>query len=350
MDNDYFSERDKANTIKLRTIIRNELPAICNEFFIGIQTNTTVLTRLAYAQDLCIFFDFLFKEINEFACNDKSAFTFADLNLVTATHIEIYMDYLSYYKYEGREYRNSLKTKARKLSSVKAFFKYFYNKDRISSNPASKVPSPKLKDKPIIRLDTDEVSELLVKLDENSSCDITKRQHSYRNKTRKRDIAIITLFLGTGIRISELVGLDIKDIDFKNNAFKLTRKGGAQTILYFTAEVANALVDYLDEREINKLIEGYPALFLSLQNRRITPRAVEILVKKYAVEVTPLKKITPHKLRSTFGTNLYAQTNDIYVVGEILGHKDINTTKRHYAAISEDIKRAAAEKVKLRDK
>lgn len=350
MENNYFSERDKNNIIKLREIIRDDLPRICNEFFIGIQTYTTVLTRLAYAQDLSIFFNFLYTEINEFASCDNTNFDFTNLNEVNTTHIEIFMDYLSYYKYGGKEYRNSLKTKARKLSSVKAMFKYFYNKDRITANPASKVPSPKLKEKPIIRLERDEVAELLENIDENNSLDITQRQQSFRNITKKRDIAIITLFLGTGIRISELVGLNIDDIDFKNNAFKLTRKGGAQTILYFTDEVAAALMDYIEEREIKKLLDDYPALFLSLQNKRISVRAVEILVKKYATEVTPLKKITPHKLRSTFGTNLYAETNDIYVVGEILGHKDINTTKRHYAAISEDIKRAAAEKVKLRDK
>ena len=90
------------------------------------------------------------------------------------------------------------------------------------------------------------------------------------------------------------------------------------------------------------------ALFLSLQKKRISVRAVEKLVKKYSECSTPLKKITPHKLRSTYGTALYEQTGDIYVVAEVLGHKDVNTTKKHYASISDNIKRSVANKVKLR--
>ena len=100
---------------------------------------------------------------------------------------------------------------------------------------------------------------------------------------------------------------------------------------------------------MNKYLEEEPALFTSLQNRRISTRAVEKLVKKYATIAAPLKHITPHKLRSTFGTNLYRETGDIYIVADVLGHKDVNTTKKHYAAMSEDIKRSVANKVKLRD-
>ena len=159
----------------------------------------------------------------------------------------------------------------------------------------------------------------------------------------------MTLFLGTGIRISELVGLDVDDLDFNVNGFKITRKGGSQTILYFSDEVADALLAWLDERAKYEELDEVPALFVSLQKKRMSVRSVELLVKKYAQIVTPLKKITPHKLRSTYGTELYRETGDIYVVAEVLGHKDINTTKRHYAAISDDIKRDAARKVILRD-
>ena len=90
-------------------------------------------------------------------------------------------------------------------------------------------------------------------------------------------------------------------------------------------------------------------MFVSLQKRRISTRAVENLVKKFAKEATPLKKISPHKLRSTFGTNLYRETKDIYIVAYVLGHKDVNTTKKHYAAISEDMRRDVANKVKIND-
>ena len=207
--------------------------------------------------------------------------------------------------------------------------------------------TPKLHEKPIIRLEVDEVTRLLDSVDSGEG--LGTRQAAFHEKTRLRDLAIMTLFLGTGIRISELVGLDVDDLDFNVNGFKITRKGGSQTILYFSDEVADALLAWLDERAKYEELDEVPALFVSLQKKRMSVRSVELLVKKYAQIVTPLKKITPHKLRSTYGTELYRETGDIYVVAEVLGHKDINTTKRHYAAISDDIKRDAARKVILRD-
>ncbi|MGI6004428.1 MAG: tyrosine-type recombinase/integrase, partial [Christensenellales bacterium] len=89
--------------------------------------------------------------------------------------------------------------------------------------------------------------------------------------------------------------------------------------------------------------------FLSLQKRRISVRAVQELVKKYASIAAPLKKISPHKLRSTYGTALYQQTGDIYLVADVLGHRDVNTTRKHYAAMNEDKRRLAARAITLRD-
>ena len=198
--------------------------------------------------------------------------------------------------------------------------------------------------KEIIRLETDEVVKILQNA-ENHEVGL-KHQQNYNKNTSVRDLAMLSLFLGTGIRISECVGLNVEDIDFANNAFKITRKGGNQVVLYFSDEVKQALQNWMDYRET--LNADTNALFLSLQKKRICTRAVQNLVKKYSLTVNPLKKITPHKLRSTYGTNLYRETKDIYIVADLLGHKDVNTTKRHYAAISEDIRRSAANKVKLR--
>ena len=158
------------------------------------------------------------------------------------------------------------------------------------------------------------------------------------------------LFLGTGIRISELVGINNEDINFNDNSFVVTRKGGSKSILYFDDNVAGALMRYMDYKEqsgAEKQSDNLP-LFLSSQGKRITVRAVENMVQKYAKIVSPLKKISPHKLRSTYGTQLYKATGDIYIVADVLGHKDVNTTRKHYAAISEDNRRAVAGKVKLK--
>ena len=129
----------------------------------------------------------------------------------------------------------------------------------------------------------------------------------------------------------------------------LFRSGGARVILYFSDEVADALKAYLKERSENKKVpKDEQALFLSMQNKRLSTRAIQNIVQKYSRIVSPLKKISPHKLRSTYGTSLYRETGDIYVVAEVLGHRDVNTTKKHYAAMSDDIRRAAAKKVTLR--
>lgn len=350
----YFKERDRDTTLRLLEV-RKDLPEFCEEFFVGIEPQTTVLTRLNYAYDLRIFFDYLLKRVPRFTLKRSiDRFELSDLEGVTLTHLEAFIEYLSYYEYEGKEYSNGEKGKARKISTVRTFFKYFFNKDKLSCNVASKIKVPKQHEKDIVRLEPAEVSRIL-DVAEGSDC-VSEHQRKILLNTRSRDVAILTLLLGTGIRVSELVGLNVADIDFDTNAFTVTRKGGNQAILYFGNEVCDALLLYLEgERKAlisrsQKLnILDKDALFLSLQIKRISVRAVENLVKKYAAIASPLKKISPHKLRSTYGTNLYRATGDIYMVADVLGHRDVNTTKKHYAAITEDRRKIAAKAVTLRD-
>lgn len=236
----------------------------------------------------------------------------------------------------------------RKISSLKSFYNYYYRREMIKNNPAALVKLPKLHEKEIIRLDVDEVAMLLDEVEKGES--LTDKQKSFHNKTRIRDLALLTLLLGTGIRVSECVGLDISDVDFRNGGIRIHRKGGKEVTVYFGVEVEDALKDYLDERNQMLPVEGHDnALFLSLQMKRMSVRSVENLVKKYARIVTPLKKITPHKLRSTYGTALYRETGDIYLVADVLGHADVNTTKKHYAALDDARRRSARDKVWLRE-
>lgn len=344
---DYFAERNLKNSNQLKVMLIS-LPSFCDEYFRGIENKTTPLTRLGYANDLKTFFEFLVQEIDGFVGKKIKDITLDDLNRITQTDLEIYLNYLSNYKKNGEQFSNDARAKARKLSAVRSLFRYFYRKDKLRENVTTKIDTPKIRDKEIIRLEVDEVVKLLDTAEHPK--DFSKRQQSYNRLTRTRDIAILTLLLGTGIRVSECVGLNVEDIDFETNGFKITRKGGAQTILYFSDEVSTALQNYLDERLNNEFVSpNEHALFLSIQNKRIGVRAVEQLVKKYSQECIPLKHITPHKLRSTYGTNLYRETGDIYIVADVLGHRDVNTTKKHYAAISEDARRRVANVVKLRD-
>ena len=311
---DYFKERERDVSVRLREI-RDTLPEFCDEFFVGVEPQTTVLTRLGYAYDLRIAEDI----------------TLADMEKVTVTHLENYMEYLSLYEFEGKEFANGDRGKARKISTVRSFFKYFFNKDKLPVNVAAKISLPKQRDKEIIRLERHEIERILSAAEDGEG--MSAHQRKILLNTRARDVAILSLLLGTGIRVSECVGLNVKDVDFESNAFTVTRKGGSRAILYFNDDVKEALENYV-EGERKALLSRCPkleisdpdALFLSLQVKRICVRAVENLVKKYAAVAAPLKRISPHKLRSTYGTNLYRATGDIYMVADVLGHR-VNLSK-----------------------
>lgn len=342
IQNDYYAQRKMRSENKIDEL-QAELPYFCAEFFYGTSNNTSALTRLNYAYDLRIFFNYI-SEIKKIPVEKMKVEV---LNGVTSTDIERFLNYLSCYKFDGKVLSCDEKGKKRKLSTIRALFRYFFNKNAIDSNVASKVPTPKLHEKEIIRLENGEVNELLAYADSDDA--FSEKKQAYHKKLKERDYAILSLFLGTGIRISELVGLNVDDFDFEQNSFVVTRKGGSRTILYYNDEVKDAILRWLDVRYDLKLEDDEQALFISLKNARISTRAVQVLVKNYAKEVTPLKHITPHKLRSTFGTDLYRKTGDIYAVADFLGHKDVNTTRKHYAAISQDSRKNSVEFVKLRN-
>ena len=344
--NNYHKSEDIKNVQKMRQVL-NELPPFCGKYFKSIEDYTSARTRLAYAYDLRLFFEFLHKNNSQLNKMDIKEFSLEILDRITREDIEEYMQYLSYYVKDGKEVVNNENGKERKLASLRSFYNYYFESELIEKNPAALVSMPKKHEKAIIRLETDEVANLL-DLVENGS-NLSKYEAKYHNKTEKRDLALVTLLLGTGIRVSECVGLNIKDINFQVNGIRIVRKGGYEAIIYFGEEVEEALKDYLVLR--NQIIPetGHEdALFLSLQKKRITVRAVQNLVKKYASKVTTLKKITPHKLRSTYGTSLYKETGDIYLVADVLGHKDVNTTRKHYAAQADERRRMAAKAVHLR--
>jgi len=346
MSNNYYLDRNRNNMRKLNEMLA-ELPPFCSVFFIGIQDTTTPLTRLNYAVDLKTFFNYLTMYETRFYNKPINTLTIADIDELDSHAVERYMSYISYYdKDDGTVITNSERGKLRKLSSLRAFLKYFFNKDMLKANVATKVSSPKLHDKPIIRLEAQETAELMYSCDTLSG--FGEHQKKYNEKFKIRDNAIISLFLTTGIRVSECVGLNVDDINFNLNSFRVTRKGGNQVILYFGEETAEILREYLKYRDTLNLPKEERALFISSQNKRMMVRTMQYLVKKYAKIATPLKNITPHKLRSTYGTNLYNETKDIYIVAEVLGHKDVNTTKKHYAAISDDVRKSVAGKVKLK--
>ena len=351
--NRYRDEVDAKRILQIREICK-ELPQACSDFLRAIAVSTGTFTRLAYAIDLKTFFTFLHQERIAFSDHPPRLLCDRELEALTRSDIIAFTEYLTYYFKSSGE--SSVPNKVivnhelsikRKLCSIRSFYDYLFKNQRISSNVTELVPLPKVHEKPIIRL---ERSEMVRMLEQAQSGDkLTKTQQKYQKLTAKRDFAMLSLFLGTGIRVSECVGMNIGDVDLENNAFIVTRKGGNQVVLYFPPEVAEALADYLQERMRMEPLPGHEnALFLSLQNRRITQRAVQNLVKKYAAVAAPLKsRISPHKLRSTYATNLYHETGDIYLVADVLGHTSVDTTRKHYADMTDARRRMAAEHVHL---
>ncbi len=338
-------------TLRLREILKT-LPPFAKDFFRAIEPHSSIRTRMNYAYDIRVFFHFLMENNPVYKNYTIDQFKVFDLEKLEPVDIEEYMEYLKVYRRDDDELMtNGEKGLARKMSALRSFYAYYHKHQYISSNPTHLVDMPKQHEKSIIRLDPDEVA-LLLDYVESCGSRLTGQAKVYYEKTRERDLAVLTLLLGTGIRVSECVGLDLQDVDFKNDGITITRKGGNQMVVYFGPEVEKALRTYMEgSRKAATPLPGHEnALFLSTQRRRMGVQAVENMVKKYARQVTPNKKITPHKLRSTYGTSLYKETGDIYLVADVLGHKDVNTTKRHYAAIDENRRRQAASAVHLREK
>mgnify|MGYP001038492407 FL=1 len=347
----YHEQKETDYTLQLRQLLA-ELPPYAKDYFRAAEQKTGAKTRLSYAYDLQVFFRFLLEKNPALSGKDINEITLTDIDMLASNDIEEYQEYLKYYESGNGEQRNGASSIARKMSSLRSFLDYYYKKELLTKNVAMQVDMPKLHEKAIIRLEPDEVAIMLDNI-ETYENQLTGKKRDFFLKTKIRDIAIITLFLGTGIRVSECVGLDLNDVNFRENSIRIIRKGGNESILYFGSEVEKALLDYIEGPRITVAAQAAPgeenALFFSLQKKRISVHAVQNLVEKYAKEFVPQKKITPHKLRSTFGTNLYQETGDIYLVADVLGHADVGTTRKHYAAMKEENRRKAARAVKLRE-
>ncbi len=327
--NDYQDELNRENTAKMKEIIAS-LPSYVYDYFTARRSNTTTRTRLSYAYDIRKFFIWLSKTVSELDEDNIKSISLEELNKITARDIEEYIDFLQ----TDEKNMNHGAGIYRKLSALSSFFRYLYSYDLIDHNPCDKVMKPKQeKDKRIKKMSPDEVVRYLNAIE--FGCDsFSPRQQAYLKNTRERDLAIATLLLSSGIRVSECVGLDISHLDFENCRITIYRKGGKVQNIPVSDEAISALKRYLKIRE--KENTDTDALFLSIQKKRMCVQAVEKMINKYAEAIGTAYRITPHKLRKTYGTGLYQETGDIYLVATALGHENVNTTTQHYAEQSEE--------------
>ena len=347
-DSKYYKEKRKTQTLRLRELVK-QLPDFAADYIYSKEVTTQTSTLISYSYDLLTFFRFLISQNPSLKKYAVKELPLSVLDQITSEDIVEYQRYLEL-NVDGEAHENGKKAIARKLSPLRGMFQYHFEREYIKKNPMVLVKLPKLKkDKNIIRMNNYEVQAVLETVEQQNAM-MSERQKKYCKKTQKRDLAILTLMLCTGIRVSECCGLDLTDIDFQVDSLTIVRKGGGQDVLYFGGEVHKALLDYVEsERELIAPLESHQdALFYSLQGKRISVDAIERLVKKYAKMAVPNKKITPHKLRSTYGTALYRETGDIRLVADVLGHENINTTIDYYAAIEDEHKKQAANAVSFR--
>ncbi len=344
MASQYRTDLERYNREKLNTLL-SELPDYVRTFMVGKDSKLTIKSQLAYAQDLKTFLCYI-KTKNPIYRNtvikDMPLDLFEEL---TPADVEEYLAYLGGYDRNGEYVSNDKAAKQRKLSALRSFYKYHTKRGNIRNNPAAVVDTPKVDEKNIIAM-TEEESRAFLSVVESGE-GLTKSQLKYHNKTKVRDITIFTLLLGTGMRISEMVGLNVGDVDLDNKELRIVRKGGKEAIIVIGEKVYDALDYYITVSRPTYIEENSEeqALFLSLKKNRISVRQVEDMARKYAEVAVPLKHITPHKLRSTFGTYVYNKTGDPALVADMLGHSSVDITMKRYAKMDTRRKEAAAETV-----
>lgn len=335
----YKEETQEKYQIKLNGLLE-QMPGFCQTYFIGRESRLSKSSSYLYAHRIYQFLFYLHSNNNYFNKKDITDFSLDDMALLRSEDIEEFLHWLRYHEIDGKVYRNSQITLENYMSAISEMYSYYIKRNHLSYNPVDAIDRAKAKKKKIIRLESDEKERFLNSVEYGTGLSIYQQRFHKQSKTR--DLAILSLFLDTGMRVSELVGINISDINFEKHAISIIRKGGNQQYVYFSDHVELLLLDYLDDRHLYYPTDDNDALFISRNGCRISERSIQRLVKKYVTTALPDKtdKITPHKLRSTFATDMLRATGDIKLVSEQLGHSNLNTTTI-YADHDEDRRSAA---------
>lgn len=329
--------------------IEKQLPSFMRGYFAYLKGNDLPMTRLAYLHDVKFFCDYLVEETDLTAAEEPKKITSAEFDAIKAVDVNIFIDYCREYSVETDKdvtvYENSNKTLARKKSSVSVLFKQLYRDEIISKNITDgfdPIRVPKPGEREIKALQDDEVMIMLDAV--TSGTGLTPKEHQFWEKTKYRDKAILIMFLTYGLRLSELQQLNVSSFNFSRGEFKIFRKRGKESIMPMNRSVSQVISDYLKlerapENELDDMNKD--ALFLSLQNKRMTERAIRELVKKYTsigMKTSRNAGYSPHKLRATAATSLIGRGNSIFDVQALLDHEQVTTTQL-YAAHKMNVKR-----------
>ena len=329
--------------------LESQLPKFLRGFFSYLKANVLPATRLAYLHDIRFFFKYLIEETDLTDAETTDKIKLSDLEQVKAVDVNMFIDYCRKYKVDTGDaiyiYENSNKSLARKKSSISVMFKQLYRDELLSKNITDgfdPIRVPKPGEREIKALQDDEVMIMLDAVSNGTG--LTDHEHAYWEKTKKRDKAILILFLTYGLRLSELQQLNISSFNFNRGEFKIYRNRGKESIMPLNNSATAVIHDYIDnERASDSSLseEHRDALFLSLQGRRMTERQIRELVKKYtsiALNTTRKSGYSPHKLRATAATSLIGRGNSIFDVAALLDHEQVTTTQL-YARQKMNVKR-----------
>lgn len=329
--------------------LESQLPKFLRGFFSYLKGNVLPATRLAYLHDIRFFFKYLIEETDLTDAETTDKIKLSDLEQVKSVDVNMFIDYCRKYKVDTGDaiyiYENSNKSLARKKSSISVMFKQLYRDELLSKNITDgfdPIRVPKPGEREIKALQDDEVMIMLDAVSNGTG--LTDHEHAYWEKTKKRDKAILIIFLTYGLRLSELQQLNISSFNFNRGEFKIYRKRGKESIMPLNNSATAVIHDYIDnERASDSSLseEHRDALFLSLQGRRMTERQIRELVKKYtsiALNTTRKAGYSPHKLRATAATSLIGRGNSIFDVAALLDHEQVTTTQL-YARQKMNVKR-----------
>ncbi|MGH9431004.1 MAG: tyrosine recombinase XerC [Terriglobia bacterium] len=274
--------------------------------YLQFERNASPHTVRSYRADLLQFRDFLKREQPELPLTVGS---------IDAARIRAYLAYL----YEAERKKTSI---ARKLAALRAFFKFLVHEGKLTENPAADISTPKLP-KILPRIMTEEET--------NGLLDRIAEQSEAGEPAIARDRAILELLYASGLRVSELTGLDLRSINLGDGLLLVRGKGRKERMVPFGSKARNAILNYLPAREKTLRIgrSASPALFLNTRGGRLTPRSVDRLVKKYVRQFGPPVKVSPHSLRHAFASHLLAEGADLRAIQEMLGHASLSTTQKY---------------------
>jgi site-specific recombinase XerD len=336
--------KERENNIKCK-LLESNLPNFMYDYFIHLKSTIKESSRIIYLKDITFFCEFLIEQKISNISNIKDLNT-SHFNSISSQDINYYIgEYCSHYaKNENGKttmYTNSSKSLARKRSAISNLFKYLYRNDQINLNITDKlnpIKLPKPQQDAIKRLDINEVDKMIDIVKTGKG--LNDRELVYWNKTKLRDKAILTLFVTYGLRLDELVQLNVSSFNFNRSEYTIYRKRDKEVIMPINNSCEIVVKDYINnERKDDKSKDD--ALFLSLQGKRMTERAIRDLVKKYtslAMGVNKKNGYSPHKLRATTATTLIQNGFSIYDVQNLLDHDSVNTTQL-YAAHKKNVKR-----------